>query len=1051
MTDAVANGKSGENNGNESSEKSFSLETETLSKNSRSRSQDTPQSGATHVSLAAQKKDTDDPVRDKPGDKLINDTGGTMRNPRRKSKSACRARSHDPKKCQMNFRDMIGKHEMRNEELEQLEGDLRERLDMLECSMPAVMVWNILRTAQGAPPSVVRRLMEKQFQGVHSAGNIAIPSSPSQHYDYRVREMEAERKEAVRRAEEARALLTDKEAAIQERRKRLEEAKKCNQEKKERVERLHREAVQVRESMKTARGDDTSHETGEFGAIRCKEKLLGDIGSLSSIDSTDLECFAKLQELAESEVCMKQQISELERREEVYMRTLQQADELWSKMEGESSDDVRELQQQLNLKTAANQQLADRVCQLEDEQERLKKRLITCNDQLAKFTDKEHANAEVGFKDGVATIMDHGIEAQVPTATTFTSASPQTFDVDSTARPQTKDKESTFTPESVEKSISVGPKTFDKDIEAIVDLVDREVDKPVGLVLDAGVGEEALDDSIEKMDYPSGRPSDKVPRIRPEEQEKITETSATLHWDDGYPPGSIPKDMVESSTGTDNVPLLGKVATTEMPVQATVEMMEQPVGGSDAEDIAETVDEFRPPAKDDSAQDTGLLPMTRAPEGEKKTPPLAQPHKQPTSQDESPVREPPKAIDESSRTMDDERKSEIDESIEVIDEPVTDELRFKRPAETNDKNTEPIIDRKKTDTHETTQKTDGPDSEKKSVRETTSDKDSDDVIDKLKGPVRQIARKIRLPESEKTARSKRETLIDEDDDTVSDQVERIVATPITDSDKIVPESKKEPDRSESIRKSTYVTPARVEKSSEESVEEGVEESTQPKPGKKDSLPKRRKKSSKTNEVIPADMESDSDEGPQTTHYPDSEEKTTEKYTRSVTKKPKNVEKKKRKGRSSKQKPRDEEKIETDDDEDIPEAWKDWDWDKGCPPDMGCGVSNSPTPVADKRPKDVSTLESQVQATVEMRERSVGGRGSEDIAEIDRGDKPPRNTIEKATDSSPEIQGTHAADPTGEKTNEIVLSREELRNWYNTVNSIHHTISVSILSFLANVI
>ena len=175
-------------------------------------------------------------------------------------RSPCRPRSRDPRRCQKHFREMIGKHEIKNEELEKKEGDLRQRLEMLECSMPAVMVWNIWRMSQGAPVPSLRRVVEKQFQGFASGG-LPCPSTPSQHYDCRVREVEAERKQAQRRADEARALWAEKEFALEEQKRKLEEARRTQALHKERIEKL---TNQVKELKKAKESEGESCQTGKL-------------------------------------------------------------------------------------------------------------------------------------------------------------------------------------------------------------------------------------------------------------------------------------------------------------------------------------------------------------------------------------------------------------------------------------------------------------------------------------------------------------------------------------------------------------------------------------------------------------------------------------------------------------------------------------------------------------------------------------------------------------------------------------------------------------------
>lgn len=161
------------------------------------------------------------------------------------------------RKCQRKFKEMIMNREQKNEELEKQQGDLKHRLNILECSMPAVMVWNIWRMAQGTCVPNLQRVMEKQFQGPAS-GEVYCPRTPSRHFDCRVREIEAERKEAQRRMEEAKNLWSEKEALLDDKMKRLDEVKIIQEEMKGKIEKLTVEAQKLKEAYKPEDEDDRS-------------------------------------------------------------------------------------------------------------------------------------------------------------------------------------------------------------------------------------------------------------------------------------------------------------------------------------------------------------------------------------------------------------------------------------------------------------------------------------------------------------------------------------------------------------------------------------------------------------------------------------------------------------------------------------------------------------------------------------------------------------------------------------------------------------------------
>lgn len=307
----------------------------------------------------------------------------------------------DKYRCQRPLHDIIDKREQRREELDKMEGNLRQRLDMLECSIPAVMVWNIWRMSQGAPVCRIKRILEKQFKDTRE---LSCRSTPSCHYDCRIREVEAERKLALKKVEEARTLWSEKLTTLEERKRKLDEARRIQEEQKNAIERLNEESRVLREAT-----EKKAMEMGELcqcGDTQCKQRYLSKVSSVMSVESEDIQCLEKLQRLAEEEVITKREIAELERREEAYMRTLQQTDELWSKMEGDMITTTSGLQEQLDMKTAANQQLANRVCELEDALEKCRARLAACRAELEKFQSIEKVEAMIGRDDDVAKVVD---------------------------------------------------------------------------------------------------------------------------------------------------------------------------------------------------------------------------------------------------------------------------------------------------------------------------------------------------------------------------------------------------------------------------------------------------------------------------------------------------------------------------------------------------------------------------------------------------------------------------------------------------------------------
>ncbi|XP_070153648.1 titin homolog [Polyergus mexicanus] len=451
------------------------------------------------------------------------------------------------------FCDIVDNREQRREELEKMEGDMRKRLDILECSMPAVMVWNILKMSQGAPVCSIGRILEKQFKHTRE---LSCRSTPSCHYDCRVREVEAERKLALKKTEEARTLWSEKLATLEKRKRELEEARRIQEEQKNAIECLNEEAKALREAIeKRTMEVDESCQYGECGDTQCKQRWLSEISSVTSIESEDIQCLEKLQQLAEEEVIMKRGITELERREEAYMRTLQQADELWSKMEGDGISMTSALQEQLDTKIAANQQLADRVCELEDALEKCQAKLAACRTELEKFLSIEKIEATIGRDDDVAQVTDKAVAVRakvvhrpigrVDDVATVedgeVQARVEVADEEALAKVEVADEEALARIALIDADVDVALVRDDKYVSVKPDLADLAVDRPADLV--------RIEDAESIV-----RPEDII--YEQLEAEKVREYLAKLGsleelYKDGEPcaPEFVCNDVVTSPTG----------------------------------------------------------------------------------------------------------------------------------------------------------------------------------------------------------------------------------------------------------------------------------------------------------------------------------------------------------------------------------------------------------------------------------------------------------------------------------------------------------------------
>lgn len=160
----------------------------------------------------------------------------------------------------------------------------------------------------------------------------SIENRPSRHYDLRVRETEAERKIAEKRTEDARSLWIEKKAALKEKMKKLGAVERIVSDRTELMNKLTKDLEDI--DKQNAQMEDADSIDCECGDSQCRQRWLAKVSrSTTSIQSSDLEYLERLQELAASEISMKKDIADLERREKAHMRILQQADQFWASTE----------------------------------------------------------------------------------------------------------------------------------------------------------------------------------------------------------------------------------------------------------------------------------------------------------------------------------------------------------------------------------------------------------------------------------------------------------------------------------------------------------------------------------------------------------------------------------------------------------------------------------------------------------------------------------------------------------------------------------------------
>jgi chromosome segregation ATPase len=262
-------------------------------------------------------------------------------------------RKEDESKRHFSYLEvMLNKYEQRNYDLEEREVDLRHRLEMLESSIPALIIWNMWRILQNTRISrtdATSRCLVNVISVVRRGGgggrpdtapesSVTVYTSCSSEMDSsRLTDIKQERpgikthligsEEICRPAEEQqRSKFQDLEAQLVLLKAKVQGYEESEDKYKKRITELEDKLDDVTSGSQV----DSSKATDGAAETELSQSHMTDVKSRRC---SNLECVIKVQELAASEANMKKRIVELERKERAYMETLQKADELWSDME----------------------------------------------------------------------------------------------------------------------------------------------------------------------------------------------------------------------------------------------------------------------------------------------------------------------------------------------------------------------------------------------------------------------------------------------------------------------------------------------------------------------------------------------------------------------------------------------------------------------------------------------------------------------------------------------------------------------------------------------
>lgn len=224
-----------------------------------------------------------------------------------RSKMSSKRKARDARSQAEYWESMVNKYEERNYELEERECELRHRLEVMERTAPAILLFNMWKMMQDDPKLDVTGATLDRLKRCGTHGRDRSRERSRSPDDYRDKSRSPPRKGIKC------AAVNDKIRTLEEERDRLVDQKEV----------MESKVRQLESQMNELKNSSSRKVTSEMG---------GD-GSVTSLRSDDIELIKCLQEVKERENDMRKRISELEHRESAYMETLQQADDIWAEME----------------------------------------------------------------------------------------------------------------------------------------------------------------------------------------------------------------------------------------------------------------------------------------------------------------------------------------------------------------------------------------------------------------------------------------------------------------------------------------------------------------------------------------------------------------------------------------------------------------------------------------------------------------------------------------------------------------------------------------------
>jgi chromosome segregation ATPase len=342
---------------------------------------------------------------------------------------------------------LVRNYEEKNQELEEREMEVRYRLQMLENTMPALMMWNMWRVMyqmQGAPAGGAATSQPTPQPPVptYSAGNHLPPNV----------------KAAIEREEDIVVKLKGLETKLANEEYQLEESREAEDLLKKKVRELER-------------------------LLNTKEDSFAGAMNSQGSQLQNTEVFDKLSKMVKDRLEMDKRIKDLEHKEKLYQETLQQADSMFAEMEGGYTQQIQEKDEELKKKeqvlkerdmilrkysaeSVITSQLQEKIDALEGEVNRLKNSLSK-REQEREMLEGEEQRLYKELQDCLEQLDDIKKNVEGPLRGELEAEKRRLRELDSTIK--RKEKELEKKDEEHNKEVPSQSKTNKKTLESHVE------------------------------------------------------------------------------------------------------------------------------------------------------------------------------------------------------------------------------------------------------------------------------------------------------------------------------------------------------------------------------------------------------------------------------------------------------------------------------------------------------------------------------------------------------------------------------------------------------